>query len=191
MPRKKVKNILFTSNSTTFTKRQLPLIIELENRGYNVKTISYSKQATEILRSKGKKVEYIIDYFDNYNPKNIEKELKKYEKKYDTNMNLIITGDKNYTWKKRETAKRDLVKHFKFWENYLKKNKVDVIFGAQERFIDMVPRIIGSYFGSTQLAYKQNMFPGTFIVVKDPVGRWHTLNKYWSRNKNRKLTSSE
>ena len=77
MPRKKVKNILFTSNSTTFTKRQLPLIIELENRGYNVKTISYSKQATEILRSKGKKVEYIIDYFDNYNPKNIEKELKK------------------------------------------------------------------------------------------------------------------
>ena len=191
MPGKKVKNILFTSNSTTFTKRQLPLIIELENRGYNVTTISYSKQATEILRSKGKKVEYIIDYFDNYNLKNVEKELEKYEEKYDTNMNLIITGDKNYTWKKRATAKRDLVKHFKFWEYYLIKNKVDVIFGAQERFIDMVPRIVGAYFGSTQLAYKQNMFPGTFTVVKDPIGRWHTLNKFWGRNKNRKLTSIE
>ena len=191
MPRKKVKNILFTSNSVTFTKRQLPLIIELERRGYNVTTISYSKQAENILKSKNKKVEYILNYFDKYNIKNVKKELMKYEKKYNTNMNLIITGDKNYTWKKRTAAERDLVKHFKFWENYLRNNQVDVIFGAQERFIDMVPRIIGSEFGATQLAYKQNMFPGTFIVVKDPIGRWHTLNNYWKKNKNRKLTASE
>ena len=191
MPRKKVKNILFTSNSVTFTKRQLPLIIELERRGYNVTTISYSKQAENILKSKNKKVEYILDYFDKCKIKNVKKELMKYEKKYNTNMNLIITGDKNYTWKKRSIAERDLVKHFKFWENYLKNNKVDVIFGAQERFIDMVPRIVGAEFGATQLAYKQNMFPGTFIVVKDPIGRWHTLNNYWKKNKNRKLTASE
>ena len=72
MPRKKVKNILFTSNSVTFTKRQLPLIIELERRGYNVTTISYSKQAENILKSKNKKVEYILDYFDKCKIKNVK-----------------------------------------------------------------------------------------------------------------------
>jgi capsule polysaccharide modification protein KpsS len=188
---KKVKKIIFTSNSITFAKRQLVLTDEFEARGYVVQNVTYSRKAQFFLEKHGKIVENIIDKFETYKINNVQKELEKYEDKYKTNVNLLLTADKNYSWKKRSKALTDMAKHFRFWEEYLAKNKPNIILGGQERFIDMIPRIVAPYFGAVQMIYKVNPIPNTFVTIKDPVGRWDKLTKYWKNNKNKKLTIAQ
>ena len=188
---KKVKKIIFTSNSLTFAKRQLVLTNEFEKRGYIVHNVTYSKKAEHFLKSKGKTVENIIEKFDSYKTKNSQKELEKYEDKYKTNMNLLLTADKNYSSKKREYAFNDLVKHFRFWEEYMKKHKPDVILGGQERFINLIPQLVAPKFGAIKLVYKTNPISTNFVILKDPTGRWNSLIEYWEKNKNKKLTKQQ
>ncbi len=188
---KKVKKIIFISNSLTFAKRELVLTEEFEARGYTVQNVTYSKKAENFLKQRGKTVENILDKFETYKINNLQKELEKYEDKYNTNMNLLLTADKNYSSKKRKHAFQDLVKHFKFWEEYLKKHKPDVILGGQERFVNLVPRCVAPRFRAIQMIYKVNPIPNTFVTVKDPAGRWDELTKYWKKNKNKKLTTKQ
>ncbi len=188
---KKVQKIIFISNSVTFAKRQLVLTEEFESRGYTVQNVTYSRKAQKFLNQRGKTVENILDKFETYKINNLQKELEKYEDKYKTNMNLILTADKNYSAKNRKHAFQDLVKHFKFWEEYLKKHKPDVILGGQERFVNLVPRYVAPKFGAVQMIYKVNPIPNTFVTVKDPAGRWDELTKYWKKNKNKKLTPKQ
>ena len=188
---KKVKKIIFVSNSLTFAKLELVLAEEFEARGYTVQYITYSRNAERFLKKRGKIVENILDKFETYKINNLQKELEKYEEKYKTNMNLLLTADKNYSSKKREHAFKDLVKHFRFWEEYMKKHKPDIILGGQERFINLIPQLIAPKFGAIKLVYKTNPIPNTFVILKDPVGRWDTLTNYWNKNKNKKPTQEQ
>jgi len=188
---KKPKGIIFISNSLKLAKAQVEFTNELEVRGYNVKNVTYSRKAQKFLKNQGKQVENILDKFETYKINNLQKELEKYEDKYKTNMNLLLTADKNYSNKNRKFALEHLVKHFKFWEYYLKENKPDILFGGQERFINLVPQLVAPKFGAIKIIYKSNPIPNTFIVLKDPNGRWDSLNKYWRKNKNKKLTKAQ
>jgi len=188
---KKVKKIIFISNSLTFAKRELILTEEFEARGYTVQNVTYSRKAENFLKKRGKTVENILDKFETYKINNLQKELEKYENKYKTNMNLLLTADKNYSSKKQEHAFQDLVKHFRFWEEYLKKHKPEIILGGQERFVNLVPRYVAPHFGAVQMIYKVNPIPNTFVTVKDLDGRWDELTKYWNKNKNKKLTPKQ
>ncbi len=185
--------IVFVINAMAFAKARLGLAKELAKHGIDSRFVSYSKECENYLKKKGVKVVNIIEQFEKMSLKKpVTEYLAEYEKEYSVpSMNLLILGDVNYSWLGRERAKKDLVTHFMFWENYLEKNKLDFVIGGTERFVNEVPRAVCRGFKTQHLLWKYPPMNGYFMLTKDHYGHWNKLDEYWEKNKNRKLNNEE
>jgi len=188
------KTLVFHTNATEFAVSRQALSEKLKNFGIDCIFISYSKECSNYLKSKEAKIVNIIDFFDKIKIKeNVEKLLEKYEKKYDIpSINLMLLADINYTWQGRKKAMIDLVKHFMFWEDFLKNNKVNFIVGGMERFINLVPNYVSKKYNVQYYLWRPTPINNHFVLLKETEsGRYETLNDYWDKNKNRTLTKKE
>ena len=186
------KSIVFVSAAIHFVKYHYLIGEKLEERGVNVAYVTYSKEAANFLRKKGCEVSYIPDVIKDYKIKDsIENALKKIEEKNDVNTNLILFGDYDHSFMRREKAVKSMIKNFMFWENYLKNKKVDVIFGCVERFIGMIPHAVAKKYDAKHIHWTRAVIPNHFVLTEDQSGHWSTLDKYWEKNKNKKLTQEE
>lgn len=190
---RKIENILFITNAIQFVHRTLPFGKGLEKNGYKIIHATYSRECEEYLREKGEKVFFILDDLLSYKPQGkVEDELSVFEKKYNIpSLNLIILGDKNYKRKKRKETLTGLYQHFKFWEDFLAKHKIDAIIGGVEGFIDEIPRAIIEKDGGIHLSGKTEPLKNTFSVSPGRLGRIYLLDKYWENNSETELTPEE
>jgi len=190
---RKIENILFITNAIQFVHRTYPFGKRLEKRGYKIYHATYSRECEEYLKEKGEKVFFILDDLLRYKPKGkLEEELSVYEKKYNLpSLNLLILGDKNYKRKPRKETLIGLIQHFKFWEDFFSKHKIDAIIGGVEGFIDEVPRIIIEKLGGIHLSGKTEPLKNTFSISPGRLGRIYLLDKYWEINQNKELTKED
>ncbi len=186
-------DILFISNAIQFAQRTYPLGEELKKMGHNVHYSTYSKECKEFFKKRGVEARYILDELLGYKvDKKLDYLSKKYEIKYEVpSMNLLLLGDVNYSKKGRKKALEGLVQHFMYWENFFSKQKIDVVIGGTERFVNEVPREVIKKFGGFQLSYKIQPIPNTFALSKDPQGVISSLELNWKKYKNKKLSKEE
>lgn len=187
------KSIVFISVAIHFINYQYAIGKKLEEKGINVSYVTYSKEAANFLKKKGAKFNYIPDEIDKYEIKKpIETYLEEIEEKYDTNTNLILFGDYDCSQFKKEKAFKIMVKNFMFWEEYLKKNKVDFVLGSSERFIGIIPNIVCKYNNVKYCFWSRSTIENNFILSQSPKdGHLTILDLYWKKNKDRKLTQKE
>ena len=185
--------IVFVINAMPFAEARFMLSKELETHNIKSRFVSYSKECENYLKQNGAKVVNLIDEFDKMDfKKSLTEYFIEFEKKYNVpSMNLLILGDVNYGWLGRERAKKDLVKHFIFWEKYLTKNKIDFVVGGTERFVNEVPRAVCRRFKTQHLLWKYPPMNGYFMLTKDHYGHWNKLDEFWAKNKNKELTDEE
>jgi len=165
---------------------------KLQKKGLEINFVTYSKECYRFLREKSKKCIYLADEVDKYKIKgDLKKRLIEIEKKYDIpSLELLLVGDFEHSRMEREKAYTTMLKHFYFWEDYLRKNKIDFIVGGVERFVNMIPRAVCK--NKTQFIFPEvTPLPGRFIMSKDPSGHYSCLDEYWKKPKNRKLTKKE
>ena len=138
-----VKNILFVSASTQHAILDNKLCDELEKKGYSCYHVTVSKEAYDWLKSKNKKCVYLIKEREKHKlTKNLEHYLTQIENQYLISTNRILTGDIDHSRIKRTKAYEYMIKEFFFWEDFITKNKIDLMISGIERFYQMIPRAV-------------------------------------------------
>lgn len=163
---------------------------KLQKKGLEINFVTYSKECYRFFREKSKKCIYLADEVDKYKIKgDLKKRLIEIEKKYDIpSLELLLVGDFEHSRMEREKAYTTMLKHFYFWEDYLRKNKIDFIVGGVERFVNMIPRAVRKRHKTQSIFLEVTPLPGRFTVSKDSSGHYSCLDEYWREHKNRKLT---
>jgi len=186
------KKIVFINVAIHFATYQYAIGKKLEEKGVGISYVTYSKEAANFLKKRECDVSYIPDVVKNYKIKDsTENVLRKIEEKYGVNADLILFGDYDHSFMRREKAFKSMIKNFMFWEDYLKNKKVDAIIGSTERFVGMIPYAVAKKHNTKYIIWTRAVIPNHFVLTEDQMGHWSVLDKYWERNKNRKLTLEE
>lgn len=166
---------------------------KLQKKGIEVSFVSYAKECYLFFKKKSKECIYLADEIDKYKIKgDLKKHLVKIEKKYNIpSLELFLTGDLEHSKMRREKAYAILIKHFYFWEEYLRKNKIDFIAGATERFVHMVPKEVSKKYKTQYIGVVPEPLPGRFSITRDLSGHLSALDEYWRKNRVRALTKKE
>lgn len=189
----KGKHIVFTINAIQFARYSYPLGKRLEEQGNKVTYVTYSKECIQFFRKRKANYSDIIKGMKQFTlDKPFLYYLDTFEKKYNIkSMNLVFLGDRNHTWMPQKKAAESLIRHFLYWERFLKEKQVDFILGGTERFINEVPRIVSKRFKTKHLVWKMPPIKNKFIVTEDHMGHWTSLDRYWKKNKHKSLTPTE
>ena len=186
------KRLVFIGVAIYFAEYQYAIGKKIEEKGVDVSYVTYSKEAYNFLKEKNADVRYIPDVIKNYKINgSIEENLEKIEDKYNVNTELLLFGDYDHWFMKKEKAFENMIKNFMFWENYFKNNKVDMIIGGVERFTGMIPYAIAPKYNARYYYWTRAVIPGNFVLSENQIGHWSVLDKYWEKNKDRKLTAEE
>jgi len=113
----------------------------LTKQGHEIEAVVISKVLKNALKKAGiKKIHYVFEHFDKIKiPKNINKELAKFEKKYKINsLNQVYVSDLEQTSISRKKSLQNLYRYFVFFEKFLEKSKPDTVIGGYERFHNQV-----------------------------------------------------
>lgn len=166
---------------------------KLRERDVNVNFVTLSKEAHQFLARKSKECVYMMNRLRKYriegNPVDY---LAKMEEKYDIpSIETIVTADLEHSKMPREKTYAVMAKHFRFWEDYLQKNEIDVILGGSERFINVIPRVVSKKYSVQYVTLNSSPIPGRSCVSTDVHGHHSPLDEYWKKNKNRELTKEE
>ena len=166
---------------------------KLQKRGLKINFVTYSRECYLFLKEKSKECVYVAGEINKYKIKgNLKERLIEIERKYDIpSLELLLIGDLEHSRMEREKAYAIMLKHFYFWEDYMRKNKVDFIIGGVERFVNMVPQAVCKKHKTQFIAVLAEPLPGRFVISKDVSGHYSCLDEYWGRNRNRKLTKKE
>lgn len=186
--------IVFIDAFIELAVRNFKIGEELEKSGIEVEYITYSKESSDFFKKKNKKQLYLPDIFKNHKlVRKTDLYLEHFERKYNIpSVSIFLHTDIEHMYWGERTAKTALVKHFIFWENYLKNNKVDLIIGGVERFINNVPFYVSKKFKTKHLCYSiAPLIDGYHILSEDIYGHFDSLDKYWKKYKNKKLNKEE
>jgi capsule polysaccharide modification protein KpsS len=166
---------------------------KLQKKGLKINFVTYSRECYLFLKKKSKKCIYTADEIDKYKIKgNLKNRLIEIEKKYNIpSLELLLTGDLEHSMMKREKAYTILVKHFYFWEDYFRKNKIAFMVGGVERFVNMVPQAVCRKHKTQFISFSAAPLPERFIATKEMMGHYSCLDEYWEKNRNRRLTKKE
>jgi len=190
--KKMTKTIVFISVAIHFVRYQYAIGKKLEEKGVKVRYVTYSKEAKNFLKKRNADATYIPDVIKNYRIKEpLNEVLRKIEEEYDVNTNLILFGDYDHWFMKREKAFKSMIRNFMFWEDYFKKNKVDMIIGGIERYAGIIPYAVSKKYNARYYYWTRAVIPNHFVLSEDQSGHWSILDKYWEKNKNRKLAHEE
>ena len=185
-----LKKLVMCINSPQFAIGNQALAQKLREKSkIEIQFVSYSKECTNYLESCGEKVTEIIYEFERMvltKPNNHY--LIKIEKKYRVNCNLLLLGDRNIRFFPRKKQEEFLIKHFLFWENFLKENRIEGMIGGTERLINEVPRAILTKNKIRHFLPRYPPIKNKFMLTQRHLGHWDNLNTYWRKNKNKKLT---
>jgi len=123
---------------------------------------------------------------------NLNKELEFIEKKYDCSVEQILVGDYDYNHSvPRKKAFADMVRIFKFWEDFIEKEKPDFILGGGQRFVHLIPYNVCKVKKTKFLTIFSSIIPNTFNITESVKGNLTKLDKYWEDNKDKNLTKKE
>jgi hypothetical protein len=166
---------------------------KLQKKGLKINFVTYFRECYLFLKKKSKECIYLAGEIDKYKIRgDLKKRLMKIERKYDIpSLELLLVGDLEHSRMRREKAYTTMLKNFYFWEDYLRKNKVDFIIGGVERFVNMVPQAVCKKHKTQFIALLAEPLPGRFVISKDVSGHYSCLDEYWERNRSRKLTKKE
>nr|MBA4405417.1 hypothetical protein [Nanoarchaeum sp.] len=187
-------NLVLIDTFIDVAKRNYAFGNELSKKGYNIIYLTYSKESERFLKSKKLKCIYLIDEFKKHQiQKRRQEYLKHFEQKYNTlSPNLLISFDIDYKRLGQKKAEIGLIKHFLFWEDFLKNNQVDYIIGGIERFVSVVPYYVSKKFNVTYFNFQISpLINEHFLLNKDIFGQIDELNEKWEKSKNKKLTEEE
>lgn len=165
---------------------------KLREKGIECNFVTYSKEVYLFFEKKSKECIYLADEIDKIKIKgDLKKHLAKIEEKYDIpSLELFLISDLEHSKMEREKAYMIMLKHFYFWEDYLRKNKVDFIVGGIERFVHMIPRVVSKKYKTQYLGTEVGPLEGRFSLTTNPF-YLSALVEYWKKNKNRRLTGQE
>lgn len=165
---------------------------KLREKGIECNFVTYSREVYLFFEKKSKECIYLADEIDKIKVRgDLKKHLAKIEAKYDIpSLELFLIGDLEHSKMERERAYPIMIKHFYFWEDYLRKNKVDFIVGGIERFVHMIPREVSKKYKTRYLGTELGPLAGRFSLTTDPF-YLSALIEYWKKNKDRKLTEQE
>ncbi|MBU0581101.1 MAG: hypothetical protein KKA19_07975 [Candidatus Margulisbacteria bacterium] len=187
------KKIVFISVAIQFARYQYAIGKKLEEKGVKVSYVTYSKEAEIFLKSKKAEVSYIPDEIKAYKLKKpLNLYLQDIEEKYKTNTELVLFEDYDHSQINRNEAFKSMIKNFFFWEDCIKKYKVDMVVGGIERFVGTIPNIICKKNKIRYYFWTRATIENNFILsqcIKE--GHWSILNDYWRKNENRKLSLKE
>jgi len=186
--------ILFSIHSLTGVTLLGPVAKRLQDKGNDIYYVTLSKTAYETMKAKGlKKVFYMYDYMRKIKvPKNPIKKLKEFEDRYDININNILYGDFDHCDLPRREVYPLFIRFITFWQEFLNKHKPDAIFGGLERMnnqsLQSVAKKLNIPFNYFELGIP---IENRFVIDQDLMGYYSPVEKYWKKNKNRKLTKKE
>ncbi len=195
--RKNIKLLLFAGsydgNPEEGTEMTSQLVSRLNKEGINVILVTYFKEQKLLLGKKGLTCVYIPKAKEKFRFNNTTRTLRELEIKYDFCAERILLGDDDYTQSvPRKRAFVDLTKYFLFWEEFLKKEKPDLIFGGDNRFGNLVPYYVSKKLNIPyEIIYFSAVVSNHFVITKNKDGRLTELEAYWKKNKNKELTKDE
>jgi hypothetical protein len=187
------KSIVFISAAIHFVKYQHLIAKKLKEKGVNVSYVTFSKEDEIFLKKRNELVDYIPSMIKRYKlVRSTQSYLDEIEKKYNINTNLILFADYDHSKMKREKAMRLMIKHFMFWENYIKKKKANIIVGSSERFAGVIPYLVCKYHSTDYYFWTRSVIAGNYVLSECPAdGHLSILNAYWEKNKDRTLSETE
>ncbi|MCK4491595.1 MAG: hypothetical protein KAU03_03160 [Candidatus Altiarchaeales archaeon] len=164
----------------------------LQGYGFDICYVTFSQEIHDYFSRKNEECIYIPEKKEDYTVNNLEKELRGVEEKYECIVEEIFVGDYDYYHSpNREKSLDVMVKIFRFWEDYLEKEKPNYIIGGGQRFIHMIPYTVCKKRDTKFLVLSTTPFPETFCFSENILGHISTLDKYWELNKGKELTNEE
>jgi len=169
------------------------LISGFNKQGVETLLITYFNEQRLLLKEKGLNCIYIPSEKEKFIVRDTQKELRELEIKYDFCAERILLGDLDYSNSvSRKKAFVDLVKYFKFWEQFLEKEKPDAIFGGDNRFGNLVPFYISKKKNiNFNIIYWNPMIDNAISISTNKIGILSELEEMWDKNKNKELTKEE
>lgn len=154
---------------------------------------TYSHEIYLYLKNKNMECIDIFKEMSKFKVKNVIKELREYELKYDFCAERILLCDIDYRSSvKRNIAFREMVKLFKFWECLLDKEKPNILFGGENRYGNLVPYYLCKKKNILyELLYVSPIVKDSFAITENTAEKLSELEKYWKENKNRALNKEE